>query len=147
MCELPAHRAGVRARDRVVAVSAGGETEVLQRGEDGAETAVRQRRPADIGVLVVAINRLLEDSADIDERLDRAVFRLAADRLAEAEQQYRQQRSEQLIRSATRKAVIGSLAAVSPGTDVLIGRKRLRIPSGASGFGSHMSIWGGPPQR
>ncbi len=30
------------------------------------------------------------------------------------------QRSEQIIRSATRKAVVGALAAVSPGTDVLI---------------------------
>ena len=34
--------------------------------------------------------------------------------------QYRAQRSEQIIRSATRKAVVGSLAAVSPGTDILI---------------------------
>jgi len=30
------------------------------------------------------------------------------------------QRSEQIIRNATRKAVVGALAAVSPGTDVLI---------------------------
>jgi uncharacterized protein (DUF697 family) len=72
-------------------------------------------------VLVVAINRLLEDVTDsIDQRRDRAVFRLAADKLAEAEILYRMQRSEQMIRSATRKAVIGALAAVSPGTDVLI---------------------------
>jgi uncharacterized protein (DUF697 family) len=48
------------------------------------------------------------------------VFRLAADKLAEAEARYRQQRSEQIIRSSTRKAVIGALAAVSPGTDVII---------------------------
>ena len=109
------------ARDRVVAVSAGGEVDVIERDADGSETAGRRRRPADIGVLVVAINRLLEDTvADIDEKRDRAVFRLAADKLAEAEQQYRAQRSEQIIRGSTRKAVIGALAAVSPGTDVLI---------------------------
>jgi GTP-binding protein EngB required for normal cell division/uncharacterized protein (DUF697 family) len=111
---------GELERDRVVAVSAGGEVEVLQRAADGIETPRSERRAADIGVLVVAINRLLEDPADIDQRRDRAVFRLAADRLAEAEAQYRAQRSEQVIRSATRKAVIGALAAVSPGTDVLI---------------------------
>jgi GTP-binding protein EngB required for normal cell division/uncharacterized protein (DUF697 family) len=111
---------GELERDRVVAVSAGGEVEVLQRAADGMETPRSERRAADIGVLVVAINRLLEDPADIDQRRDRAVFRLAADRLAEAEAQYRAQRSEQVIRSATRKAVIGALAAVSPGTDVLI---------------------------
>jgi len=108
-------------RDRVVAVSAGGEVDVVQRGEVGSESVVRRTRPADIGVLVVAINRMLEDEAQpLDERRDRAVFRLAAEKLAEAEQRYRKQRSEQIIRNSTRKAVIGSLAAVSPGTDVII---------------------------
>jgi GTP-binding protein EngB required for normal cell division/uncharacterized protein (DUF697 family) len=108
-------------RDRVVAVSAGGEVDIIERGPDGAEIAARRQRPADIGVLVVAINRVLEkNQAGIDARRDRAVFRLAADKLAAAEDRYRAQRSEQIIRNSTRKAVIGSLAAVSPGTDVLI---------------------------
>jgi predicted GTPase len=107
--------------DKVVAVSAGGEVDVVERRDDGTETVVRRSRPADIGVLVVAINRLLEEAADpLDARRDRAVFRLTAEKLAEAERQYRAQRSEQIIRNATRKAVIGSLAAVSPGTDVII---------------------------
>jgi len=107
-------------RNRVVAVSAGGDQEVIERAVDGSETTVTKQRKADIGVLVVAINRLLENTDDIDQRRDRAVFRLAADKLADAESQYRAQRSEQVIRNATRKAVVGALAAVSPGTDVLI---------------------------
>jgi GTP-binding protein EngB required for normal cell division len=108
-------------RDQVVAVTAGGETEVVQRDASGDEQLVRRRRSADVGVLVVAIEQLLGRETDkLDDRRDRAVFRLAADKLAEAERQYRAQRSEQIIRSSTRKAVIGSLAAVSPGTDVLI---------------------------
>jgi GTP-binding protein EngB required for normal cell division/membrane protein implicated in regulation of membrane protease activity/uncharacterized protein (DUF697 family) len=111
---------GAIERDRVVAVSAGGETEVLERSSDGSESTTRRQRPADIGVLVVAINRLLGDASEIDLQRDRAVFRLASDRLAEAESKYRAQRSEQIIRSSTRKAVVGALAAVSPGTDVLI---------------------------
>lgn len=109
------------ARDSVVAVSAGGELEVIRRAADGSETLSRQTRPADIGVLVVAINRLLEnDPGLLDARRDRAVFHLAAEKLAQAEGQYREQRSEQIIRSATRKAVFGALAAVSPGSDLLI---------------------------
>jgi len=107
-------------RDRVVAVSAGGEVDVVERAGDGAEITARRRRPADIAVLVVAINRVLEDTAIIDARRDHAVFRLAADKLAEAEAHYRTQRAEQIIRNSTRKAVIGALAAVSPGTDILI---------------------------
>jgi GTP-binding protein EngB required for normal cell division/uncharacterized protein (DUF697 family) len=112
---------GETDRDRVVAVSAGGEAEVLVRGTDGSEVLEKRHRPADVGVLVVAINRLLEGPGGaIDMQRDRAVFRLAADKLDVAERQYRRQRSEQVIRSATRRAVVGSLAAVSPGTDILI---------------------------
>ena len=112
---------GALERDKVVAVSAGGEVDVIERREDGSESVSRRQRPADIGVLVVAINRLLEDASQpLDVRRDRAVFRLAAEKLAEAEEQYRAQRSEQIIRNSTRKAVIGALAAVSPGTDVII---------------------------
>lgn len=112
---------GEWSRDQVVAVSAGGEQEIVERHADGTEAVARRRRPADIGVLVVAINRLLEREREtLDARRDRAVFRLAADRLEEAEARYCEQRSRQIIRSSTRKAVIGALAAVSPGTDVLI---------------------------
>jgi GTP-binding protein EngB required for normal cell division/uncharacterized protein (DUF697 family) len=108
-------------RDHVVAVSAGGEIDVIERNADGREVGSRRTRPADIGVLVVAINRLLaEEGTSLDARRERAVFRMAAARLAEAEGEYRLQRSEQIIRSATRKAVVGALAAISPGTDILI---------------------------
>jgi len=108
-------------RDRVVAVSAGGEFDVVERQSDGTERAVRRTRPADIGVLVVAINKLLSrDGATLDAMRDRAVFELAAEKLADAEAQYRDQRSQQIVRNSTRKAVIGAMAAVSPGTDIVI---------------------------
>lgn len=108
-------------RDQVLAVSAGGEVDVVERKKDGSEVTARRQRPADIGVLVVAINRLLDaGSSTLDIRRDRAVFRLAAEKLAEAEGEYREIRAQQIIRSSTRKAVIGALAAVSPGTDVII---------------------------
>ena len=107
--------------EQVVAVSAGGEVDVIERREGGSETSVRRQRSADIGVLVVAINSLLEDDTQpLEDRRDRAVFQLAADKLAEAEAVYRVQRSEQIIRKSTRKAIIGSMAAVSPGSDILI---------------------------
>ena len=108
-------------RDRVVAVSAGGDVEVVERRPGGEEEVVTRRRDADIGVLVVAINRLLGgDRDELDQRRERAVFRLAANKLELAEAGFRQQRGEQVIRNATRKAVLGALAAVSPGTDVVI---------------------------
>jgi len=108
-------------RDHVVAVSAGGNTEIVERHADGSEGTTRRERPADVGVLVVAINRLLgDDTSPLDARRERAVFQIAAEKLEAAESEYRLQRSEQIIRSSTRKAVIGAMAAVSPGTDILV---------------------------
>jgi GTP-binding protein EngB required for normal cell division len=108
-------------RDQVVAVSAGGDTEVIERKVDGNEQTSRRERPADIGVLVVAINRLLGDNKELlDSRRERAVFQIAAEKLEIAEGEYRLQQCEQIIRNSTRKAVIGAMAAVSPGTDILV---------------------------
>ncbi len=112
---------GEMTRDHVVAVSAGGSAEVVERRVDGSEGMIRRERAADVGVLVVAINRLLgDDTQPLDVRRERAVFQIAAEKLEVAESAYRLQRSEQIIRAATRKAVIGAMAAVSPGTDVLV---------------------------
>jgi uncharacterized protein (DUF697 family) len=95
--------------------------DVIERGDDGTEKTSSRERDADLGVLIVAINRLLaEEGEQLDTRREQAVFRLAADKLTAAEAAHRVERAEQIIRSATRKAVIGSLAAVSPGTDILI---------------------------
>ena len=108
-------------RDHVVAVTAGGEIDVVESRSDGGEANVTRQRDADIGVLVVAINRLLgDDTQPLDARRERAVFQIAAEKLTMAEAEYRVQRSEQIIRSATRKAIVGAMAAVSPGTDLLI---------------------------
>jgi len=108
-------------RDFVIAVTAGGESDVVERRADGSEETTRRSRDADIGVLVVAINRLLgDDTQPLDARRERAVFQIAADKLAVAESQYRVQRAEQIIRNSTRKAIVGAMAAVSPGTDILI---------------------------
>ncbi len=112
---------GAVDRDRVVAVSAGGDAEVIERQADGTETLVTRSRDADIGVLVVAINRLLQaDREALDKRREQAVFSLASEKLELAEAAYREQRGEQILRNSTRKAVLGALAAVSPGTDIVI---------------------------
>lgn len=112
---------GVFDRDQVVAVSAGGAAEVIEQNPDGSESVSQQQRGADIGVLVVAIDRMVSDQAEsLDLRRERAIFQITAEKLRRAEAEYRKQRAEQIIRSSTRKAVIGALAAVSPGTDVIV---------------------------
>ena len=106
---------------RVVTASAGAEVDVIEQQADGSETRSTRVGDADLGVLIVAVNQLLaEQGPALDARQERAVFRLAADKLDAAEAVFRAERAEQIIRGSTRKAVVGALAAVSPGTDILI---------------------------
>ncbi len=112
---------GSALEQRVVTASAGVEVDVVERRADGRESRSSRAREADLGLLVVALNQLLEEQgATLDARRERAVFRLAADKLDAAESMFRAERAEQIIRGSTRKAVVGALAAVSPGTDILI---------------------------
>ena len=68
-----------------------------------------------------ALNHLVSTNApELIVRRDQALFQLAGDKLKAAEADYRRHRGEEIVRSHTRKAVIGALAAVSPGTDVVI---------------------------
>ncbi|MEM8816873.1 MAG: GTPase, partial [Pseudomonadota bacterium] len=112
---------GSGLKDRVVTASAGREVDVLEQRGDGTQHSGTRHLEADLGVLLVAVNQLLlEEGGSLDAKRERAVFRLAADKLSEAEAAFRLLRAEQIIRGSTKKAIIGALAAVSPGTDILI---------------------------
>ncbi len=105
----------------VVAVIAGGEEPVVEVDATGAEVATVRPRTAHMQPLVTALGHLLNTSpALLDSLRDRAVFALAMERLDLAEAQYRKGEAERIVATATRRAIIGALAAVSPGTDILI---------------------------
>ncbi len=104
-----------------VAVSAGGEEEVVRVEPDGSEAVEARPREARVEPLRVAIQRMLDRSADALEDLrDSSVFALVGQRLDEATARRRAELAEQEVAGYTRKAVVGALAAVSPGTDILI---------------------------
>ena len=116
--------AGVNHADAhvtVVPVTAAGSESVTEIDADGVERAVMRPREPDVGLLVAALNDAIRADAGALETLRRqAVFQLAADKLSAAEADFRQRRSEEIIRQYTRKAVVGALAAVSPGSDIVI---------------------------
>ena len=105
----------------VIPAIAGGHARVVERGADGTERATTRERQTDIDQLVAALNHLVSNHApSLVHRRDQALFQLAGDKLREAELAFRRHRGEEIVRSHTRKAVIGALAAVSPGTDIVI---------------------------
>jgi len=91
--------------------------------EDDAAVVVVSSRAGGDGVrgLADAIQNQIERSPDaLDALRDAAVFTVVAGSLDTAEAQRRRQRAAELVRGYTRKAVVGAVAAVSPGTDILI---------------------------
>ena len=105
----------------LVVTTAGGEETVVERDASGEERLRVTERAPDISQLVMALDELLgRDIAGLRALREQALLSLAADKLEAAERAYREQRAEQIIRSATKKAVIGALAAVTPGTDIVI---------------------------
>ncbi len=110
-----------RARTEVVGVQAGGEREVLRVLPDGSEEMVKRPIPPRVDELRRAIQRRIDSDAGLLEELrDSAVFSLVASRLESAEAAHRREQSGKLVDSYARKAVVGALAAVTPGSDLII---------------------------
>ncbi len=105
----------------IVPVQCGGVEEVTRIYHDGREeTTLRERQPH-VEELRRALQRYLDaDPQVLDALRDTAVFVLAQQKLDCAVAEYRRGKADAIIQSYSRKAVFGALAAVSPGTDVLI---------------------------
>jgi uncharacterized protein len=105
----------------VVPVVAGGTEPLIRSGPDGRDVPAERPRPAQVEALRAALQARLEsDPAALDTLRDTAVFRLAEARLRSAAESRRREQAQRIVSDYTRKAVIGGLAAVSPGTDILI---------------------------
>ena len=105
----------------VVPVVAGGTERVLHKDEDGREVTVERPRLPRVEPLREALQARLESNPEaLDALRDASVFRLAAARLESATAERRRQQAEKVVSDYTKKAVIGALAAITPGTDLLI---------------------------
>ncbi|MEA3276558.1 MAG: GTPase [Pseudomonadota bacterium] len=114
-------RLGEAARVDLVAVQAGGKREAVRVLPDGTEETVVRDLPPRVDELRQALQRRMDEDPEVLERLrDSSVFVLVARRLDDAEQTHRRHRAEELTRSYSKKAMIGAMAAVAPGSDLVI---------------------------
>jgi GTP-binding protein EngB required for normal cell division len=104
-----------------VFVQSGGEEEILKIYPDGREEKIIRERKADVSALAEAMQDEIDAQSDVLESLrDASVFVLVKQKLDIAKDEFRQEKAESIIKSSTRKAVFGALAAVSPGSDLVI---------------------------
>lgn len=101
----------------VVPVQAGGTERLLTQG--GSE--VERARPARVEPLVEQLQRIAGRGAETFEQArEQSVLAQADETLSARESQLRAQQAQACVRKYTRRAVVGALAAVAPGTDLII---------------------------
>ena len=109
------------AEQDVVTISTGGREEVVRMLGEGLEQRDTRERPAEIERLRDAVQRHLDQNRELMESLrETAVLQLASEKLEAARDRFRQQKAGELVEKYSRRAVIGALAAVAPGSDLVI---------------------------
>jgi len=105
----------------VVSVRAGGSEEIVRVEAAGTQRRETRPRPPAVEPLVAAIHEAISrDRQTLDQLRDRSVLALAERKLSASRAAHRRERADEIVSSYTKKAVVGALAAVSPGTDILI---------------------------
>lgn len=104
-----------------VQVSAAVQREVLVVRPEGSETTETRPLPPRIDALAAALQRLIDGRQDILDRLrDSATFVLATQQLDRAIATSRREKADALVDAYAAKAVVGAMAAITPGSDLLI---------------------------
>jgi GTP-binding protein EngB required for normal cell division len=94
---------------------------VIRVGPDGTEQEEEQSLPPQIDELRAAVQSALDSNMALLEHLrDTSVFALTARKLEQSKAEHRVTASADLVKTYTRRAVAGGLAAITPGTDILI---------------------------
>ena len=105
----------------VLAISAGGSERYQRQLADGStESVERQRRPA-IEPLLHALDRLTAPGTEgLEDLREHAVLAGLHQRTGTLETQTRAEEAQRIVRKYARRAIVGALAAVAPGSDLVI---------------------------
>lgn len=108
-------------RSDIVAISTGGREEVIRLLGEGFEQRTARQRTAEIAPLRDCVQKHLDQDRDLMESLrETAVLKLASEKLDAARDRHRDEKAVELVNKYARRAVIGALAAVAPGSDLVI---------------------------
>jgi hypothetical protein len=111
----------VAGKIQVVPVVSGGMREVIKEYPDGRILRELRPIPANTHELRLAIQRVADRDPEMLDRLrDQAIFALAAQSLDQALVDRQREQADAMIASYSRKAVVGALAAVTPGMDLAV---------------------------
>lgn len=105
----------------VLAISAGGSERYQRQLADGSSESVERLRRPVIEPLLHALDQLTSGGADSLESLrENAVLASLHERTSTLEAQTRAEEAQRIVRKYARRAIVGAMAAVAPGSDLVI---------------------------
>ena len=106
---------------KIAFTQSGGMEEIVRIYPNGKEEVVLRPRKADVDELTSLLQDEIDAQADILETLrDASVFVLVKQKLDYAMTEFQHAKALSIVKSSTRKAVLGAMASISPGTDLVI---------------------------
>lgn len=93
---------------------------IRKNQSDGSFTWVERLAGGEVSELLSAFLDLSAQKEALHDKKRQAIMRLAHENLEQRLRNFRRERAEQLVKSYSRKAMLGGVAAVGPGTDVII---------------------------
>lgn len=119
LTRLRQHARGIASA--VIAISAGGSERYQRRLADGRTESVERQRQPSIDPLLQALGRLTAPGPEKLENLrENAVLAGLHQRTGTLEASTRAQEAERIVRKYARRAIVGAIAAVAPGSDLVI---------------------------
>jgi len=106
---------------KFIPISAGGTENVTLIDAEGNENQCSRPRKPDISGLINTIAKLVDTQrVEIEQQYEAASLTLVKVKLDYAQRQHRQQASAAIIKKYSKRAMIGALAAITPGSDLVI---------------------------
>lgn len=96
------------------------ERSVQRVSKDGHRETVKRMSHGDVSALLASFAQLESARGELASAQQQALLSLADDTLTEKLGEFRQRKGQALVKSYAKKAMLGGVAAVGPGTDVLI---------------------------
>ena len=93
---------------------------VRRLNPDGSTAWQEREAPGEVSALLQQLAQMTAERGTLTARNRQALLALADEALSERLAHYRRERGEAMVKSYARKAMLGGVAAVGPGTDVLI---------------------------
>ena len=87
---------------------------------DGSVVWEEREQPGDVTALLQKLAQIAAERGTLTARNRDALINLANENLSQRLNHYRRERGEAMVKSYARKAMLGGVAAVGPGTDVII---------------------------